>query len=215
MGDTGPANPARARSVGRPVDPAKDREILAAGRRLLFGVGPEAVTMEAVAREAGVAKPTLYRRYANRDELIAAVAEAEAERMAGRFGVVPGSIDDLRSALVDFGCTLTGFLLSAEHLRFIHALGASDRMAQSTRDSIYTHGPRGTHERLAGWLATAHRRGLLDCRDPVHAAEQFLGMLMGLDLVRTLYHVPLVRDARATETRVSRLVDDFLRLQAV
>ncbi len=209
MGEPGPA---RTRGVGRPVDPAKDREILAAGRRLLFGVGPEAVTMEAVAREAGVAKPTLYRRFANRDELIAAVAEAEAERMAGRFGVVPGSIDDLRSALVDFGCSLTGFLLSAEHLRFIHALGASDRMAQSTRDSIYTHGPRGTHQRLAGWLTTARERGLLDCRDPAFAAEQFLGMLMGLDLVRTLYHVPLIRDAQATQTRVTRLVDDFLRL---
>ncbi|MBY6204176.1 TetR/AcrR family transcriptional regulator [Halomonas denitrificans] len=214
MADARSAHPARTRGVGRPVDPAKDREILAAGRRLLFGVGPEAITMEAVAREAGVAKPTLYRRYANRDELIAAVAEAEAERMAGRFEVVPGSIDDLRSALVDFGCTLTGFLLSAEHLRFVHALGASDRMPQSTRDSIYTHGPRGTHERLAGWLDTVRRRGLLDCRDPVFAAEQFLGMLMGLDLVRTLYHVPLVRDARATESRVSRLVDDFLRLHA-
>lgn len=205
---------AEARSAGRPVDRQKDREILEAGRALLFGVGPEAVTMEAVAREAGVAKPTLYRRFANRDELIAAVAEAEAERMAGSFRVVPGNIDDLKQALIEFGCDLTRFLLSAEHLGFVHALGASSTMAQSTRDSIYRNGPRGTQARLSEWLAGARSRGLLECSDPDYSAEQFLGMLMGLDLVRTLYRVPLVRDSGALNARVTRLVDDFLRLNA-
>ncbi|NKI35204.1 TetR/AcrR family transcriptional regulator [Wenzhouxiangella sp. XN79A] len=202
------------RNVGRPVDPDKDRDILAAGRALLFGAGPEAVTMEAVAREAGVAKPTLYRRYANRDELIAAVATAEAERMAGRFRLVPGSADDLKQALVEFGCDLTGFLLSAEHLNYVQALGASAQVPQSTRDSIYRHGPRGTQARLADWLARAADRDLLDCPDADYSAEQFLGMLMGLDLVRTLYRVPLLRDADALHTRVRRLVSDFLRLHA-
>jgi TetR/AcrR family transcriptional repressor of mexJK operon len=200
------------RSVGRPADPAKDREILSAGRTLLFGQGPEAVTMEAVARLAGVAKPTLYRRYANRDELIAAVAEAEAERMAGRFRMVPGSADHLKQALVEFGCDLTRFLLSAEHLNYVHALGASQGVPQSTRESIYRHGPRGTQTRLAHWLSRAAERGLLELDDADYSAEQFLGMLMGLDLVRTLYRMPLLRDASAMEVRVERLVRDFLRL---
>jgi TetR/AcrR family transcriptional repressor of mexJK operon len=160
------------RSAGRPIDREKDRAILAAGRSLLFGAGPEAVTMEAVAREAGVAKPTLYRRYANRDELIAAVAEAEADRMAGRFRIVPGSADDLKRALVEFGCDLTRFLLSAEHLNYVHALGASEHLSQSTRDSIYRHGPRGTQTRLRDWLARAADRGLLACDDADYSAEQ-------------------------------------------
>lgn len=91
-------------SPGRPIDPSKDRDILAAGRALLFEQGPQSVTMEAVARAAGVAKPTLYRRYANRDELLAAVALNESESMAGRFRMTPGSADDLKRALIDFGC---------------------------------------------------------------------------------------------------------------
>ena len=202
------------RGVGRPADPEKDREILAAGRALLFGEGPEAVTMESVARAAGVAKPTLYRRYANRDALIAAVAEAEAERMAGRFRLEPGSAGDLEADLVAFGCDLSRFLLGAEHLRFMHAMGASVDMPQSTREAIYRHGPQGTRERLAAWLAHADRRGLLRCPDAAYAAEQFLGMLMGLDLVRSLYRVPRLRDARALETRVERVVGDFLRIHA-
>jgi len=58
--------------------------------------------MESVARAAGVAKPTLYRRYANRDELLAAIATVEAEAMSARFAQVPDSTEDLRRALLKF-----------------------------------------------------------------------------------------------------------------
>ena len=194
------------------MDPRKDRDILAAGRKLLFENGPQAVTMEAVARQAGVAKPTLYRRYANRDELLAAVALDESESMAGRFRVTPGSVDDLRHALVDFGCRLTRFLLSRDHIRFIHALGASTGMPQASRESIFRHGPLATRDRLAEWLKKASAAGLLSCRDPACSAEKFLGMLMGLDLVRTLYPVHSPRDVDALSAHVESTVDDFLML---
>ncbi len=200
-------------SPGRPVDLSKDRDILAAGRALLFENGPQAVTMEAVARQAGVAKPTLYRRYANRDELLAAVAMNESESMAGRFRVTPGSVDDIRSALVDFGCQLTRFLLSSDHIRFIHALGASTGMPQASRESIFRHGPLATRDRLAEWLEKADASGLLRCQDPARSAEKLLGMLMGLDLVRTLYHVHPPRDVAALNTHVESTIDDFLTLQ--
>jgi len=199
-------------SPGRPVDLSKDRDILAAGRALLFENGPQAVTMEAVARQAGVAKPTLYRRYANRDELLAAVAMNESESMAGRFRVTPGSVDDMRSALVDFGCQLTRFLLSSDHIRFIHALGASTGMPQASRESIFRHGPLATRDRLAEWLEKADASGLLRCQDPARSAEKLLGMLMGLDLVRTLYHVHPPRDVAALNTHVEGTIDDFLSL---
>jgi len=199
-------------SPGRPIDASKDREILAAGRALLFEQGPQAVTMEAVARKAGVAKPTLYRRYANRDELLAAVALNESESMAGRFRLTPGNIDDLRQALIDFGCDLTRFLLSREHLRFIHALGASTGLPRASRESIFRNGPLATRDRLAEWLHRATRAGLLDCPNPAGSAEKFLGMLMGLDLVRTLYHVAVPRDVDALAAHVTATVDDFLAL---
>src|SRR6056297_1809771 len=174
-------------SPGRPVDLNKDRDILAAGRALLFESGPQAVTM-------------------------AAVAMNESESMAGRFRVAPGSVDDLRNALVDFGCRLTRFLLSSDHIRFIHALGASTGMPQATRESIFRHGPLATRDRLAEWLDKANAAGLLRCSDPACSAEKFLGMLMGLDLVRTLYHVHPPREVEVLSTHVQGTVDDFLTL---
>lgn len=63
---------------GRPVDPGKDEAILSAAHRLLFQLGPQAVTMEAVAALAGVSKATVYSRHANRDALIRAVIQQQA-----------------------------------------------------------------------------------------------------------------------------------------
>ncbi|MGI5169295.1 TetR/AcrR family transcriptional regulator [Spirillospora sp. CA-253888] len=48
-------------------------EIRAAARSLLVERGPEAVTVNAVARELGMSGPALYHYYAGRDELVGAV----------------------------------------------------------------------------------------------------------------------------------------------
>lgn len=62
---------------GRPRSAETDRRILNAGLEVLRGGGPGAVTVEAVAEASGVAKTTIYRRYADRDELLrAALADA-------------------------------------------------------------------------------------------------------------------------------------------
>lgn len=62
---------------GRPRSAETDRRILAAVRTLLRSGGPGAVTVEAVAESSGVAKTTIYRRYADRQEVLrAALVEA-------------------------------------------------------------------------------------------------------------------------------------------
>jgi len=200
---------------GRPTDPSKDREILAAGRALMFELGPMGVTMEAVARNAGVAKPTLYRRFPNRDALLSAIAGSEAETMSACLEIMPGSADDIRQALVDFGSDLSTFLSSNEHLRFIHALGAAVGIAQSARDSIYRSGPLNARNRLAAWFVQLDKKSLLACRDAEYSAEQFFGMLMGMDLIRTLYHVTSGRDETTRTQRIGLVVDDFLALHKV
>lgn len=53
------------RSPGRPRDPAVRAAILTAARALLDEGGLPAVTMEGVARRAGVGKPSIYRHWPN------------------------------------------------------------------------------------------------------------------------------------------------------
>ncbi|MGB0113018.1 MAG: TetR/AcrR family transcriptional regulator [Ilumatobacteraceae bacterium] len=56
--------------MSRPRDPDIAVRILAAARDLLGELGPTEVTIEAIADRAGVSRPTVYRRWASRSELI-------------------------------------------------------------------------------------------------------------------------------------------------
>ena len=58
---------------GRPRQATLDRRLEAAALALLREGGPSAVTVERVAARSGVAKTSIYRRHANRSELLTAV----------------------------------------------------------------------------------------------------------------------------------------------
>jgi AcrR family transcriptional regulator len=60
----------RASRGGRPRDPSRDGVIRAAILRLLADVGYGALTMDAVAAEAGVGKATIYRRWRTKEDLV-------------------------------------------------------------------------------------------------------------------------------------------------
>ena len=63
--------PVRTSRGGRPRDPSRDGVIRAAILRLLADVGYNALTMDAVAAEAGVGKATIYRRWRTKQDLVA------------------------------------------------------------------------------------------------------------------------------------------------
>jgi AcrR family transcriptional regulator len=60
----------RSSRGGRPRDPSRDGVIRAAILRLLAEVGYGALTMDAVAAEAGVGKATIYRRWRTKQDLV-------------------------------------------------------------------------------------------------------------------------------------------------
>lgn len=55
---------------GRPQDPALDRDIIRAALSQLAAVGYEGLSIEAVARQAGAAKTSVYRRWPDKDALV-------------------------------------------------------------------------------------------------------------------------------------------------
>src|SRR5688572_32352681 len=92
---------------GRPRDPSRDGVIRAAILRLLAEVGYGALTMDAVASEAGVGKATIYRRWRTKQDLvvdtISDLNRAEAEPPD------TGSLEgDLRSMMHQMVSMITG-----------------------------------------------------------------------------------------------------------
>lgn len=78
--------------------PAPERttheDILRAATELLEELGPARLTMQAVATRVGVRAPSLYKRFADRDALVTAVAEGAVEDLGGRLA---NAAPDLRS----------------------------------------------------------------------------------------------------------------------
>lgn len=66
---------ARLDRGGRPRDPGNDVSILQAALDLLIERGVDGASIEAIARHAGVAKMTVYRRWQSKDDLLAAALE--------------------------------------------------------------------------------------------------------------------------------------------
>ncbi|BBX35094.1 TetR family transcriptional regulator [Mycolicibacterium mageritense DSM 44476 = CIP 104973] len=61
---------------GRPREAATDRAILQAALDLFIERGVEGASIEQIAKNAGVGKPTIYRRWSGKEELIAAAMES-------------------------------------------------------------------------------------------------------------------------------------------
>jgi AcrR family transcriptional regulator len=59
--------------MARPRDPRIEERILDATEELITEHGYAELTMDAIAERAGVGKPTVYRRFRNRDEVVMAV----------------------------------------------------------------------------------------------------------------------------------------------
>jgi AcrR family transcriptional regulator len=92
---------------GRPRDPSRDGVIRAAILRLLADVGYGALTMDAVASEAGVGKATIYRRWRTKQDLVVDTISDlnRAEATAPDTGSLEG---DLRAMLRSLVSVITG-----------------------------------------------------------------------------------------------------------
>ncbi len=167
--------------------------------------------MERLAQRAGVSKATLYRRFPHRAAVLEAVIAQRAQRICRPLQVHPASDEDLQQRLQDFVGALLAFLCGAEHRQFLHALAALPQSAADLQ-RIWRLGPAMAHGALAEFLRCAHRQGRLRCPDADTAAEQLLGLAMGLDLVRSLYRLPLRHRRRAArQEHAARIVAGFWR----
>jgi AcrR family transcriptional regulator len=92
---------------GRPRDPSRDGVIRAAILQLLADVGYGALTMDAVASEAGVGKATIYRRWRTKQDLVVdTIAEMNrAQATPPGTGTLEG---DLRAMLRSLLAIVTG-----------------------------------------------------------------------------------------------------------
>ena len=166
-------------SRGRPKDPAKRRAILEAAKTLFLTLGFSGTSMDAVAREAGVSKLTVYSHFSDKETLYIAAIEAQCENLMPlpMFSLEPDG--SAAVMLQKIGEAFLEMVYSEESLRLmrlINAIGAEDpKMAQL----FYEAGPQRTQIAMVQFFQRGNELGQLKVSDPEHAAELFFGMLQG------------------------------------
>jgi AcrR family transcriptional regulator len=145
----------RSSRGGRPRDPSRDGVIRAAILRLLAEVGYGALTMDAVAAEAGVGKATIYRRWRTKQDLVVdTIAELNRmETLAPDTGTLEG---DLRSMLHSLVTVISG-PVGAATLSLLSTVPHQPALADAFRD-----GPMGVwRDAFAAVWERAEERGEL------------------------------------------------------
>ena len=180
------------------VDESKTEAILDAASTLFSEQGG-GVSMEAIAKRAGVSRQTLYNRFPSRLEIGRALASRRSDAISAplRDGGDPETVLTTLAGLLldkivgeDGRASMRGVVLMSPH-------------APDVALAIYEAGPRESLRRLSAWLAEQDRRGALAVPDPEAAAEMFSGMVLGHGHLRAVLGVPhpaFDRDARAAET---------------
>lgn len=159
---------------GRPRDTDVDQRILAATFRQLVDVGYGALSIEAVAAQAGVAKTTIYRRHPTKAELVIAALSVEVP-----FNPPPADLG-AREALDRFVHQAIAMLVESGAIRILGSLLVEEAREPGILEAFRARliGPR--RELVEQMLLRGIERGEIRANiDPLIVTEMIAGAIFG------------------------------------
>lgn len=185
-----------------PDSSPKRRQITRAAETLFLGHGYGAVSMDLVARTAGVSKATLYAYFPSKDALFATIVSDKG--LDNPFGedLFPETVVDLRATLEAIGQKMLRFMLRERTLAIYRITLAEAARFPEMGLAFYESGPRRMTERFAAWLVRLNEQGLIEACDPVVATQQFMALMRSGVFLRRSLAVP----PEASETEINDTV---------
>lgn len=187
------------------IDTRKDEAIIEAAT-LLFGSKGLTVSMDEIARVAGVSKQTLYNRYASKIEIARAMAARRSEAISAPLMGEGEPVEVLEALALG----LLEKLACNDAANTLRAAALASAEAPELGKAVYEAGPAEGRRKLAAWLEKQTRAGRLQVDDPVEAAEMFSGMVLGHGHLRGLLGLQGVDPARA-KARARACAERFVR----
>src|SRR6201993_4017609 len=160
--------------------PSQDA-IVEAAERLFLERGFGAVSMDDLAAAAGVARRTLYNQFASKEEIFRDMLLRVSRQLETAFppGIeTQGAVEDVLRIIARI---ILDLHKNPEYLGFLRMVVADSRQFPWIAKEFAAVMEPQT-ERLVRYLAHLTAMGILDCRNPLLAAHQFMGMLNELSL---------------------------------
>ena len=163
-----------SRTAGRPRDAGRESELLAVAYAVLLERGYEGVTFEEVARRARASKPTLYRRWKTKRELVVAALKAGPARREESGPIDTGSLRGDLLALAQRLRTTMESTDGAAALALLQSGFEDPSLGDAIEESI---GPTGGRLPLDVIRAAVGRGELAEDADPF-AYEEVTGSVL-------------------------------------
>jgi AcrR family transcriptional regulator len=189
----------------------KAETILAAAKRAFLANGYGAVSMDTIAREAGVSKATVYAHFSGKEELFGAVIGRECESYFARFSA--GELDprEVRDALVVLGRRFLELVLSPDAIALHRIIVAEVTRFPALGDVFWRAGPERERVQIESFLKSAVAAGTLSLDDPRRGAEQFIALVRGDIHLRQLLRLDREPGERQIADAAAAAVDTFIR----
>ncbi|HVO00910.1 MAG TPA: TetR/AcrR family transcriptional regulator [Candidatus Cybelea sp.] len=159
--------------------PEKTERILDAAGNLFREQGYGAVSMDQIAREAGVSKATVYAHFESKDRLFATMVQVSCQAYAE--GVMPALTEmaDVKQALTEIARGIEAFLLAPKTLGIYRVIIAEGPRFPELVEAFVESGPLPFLKLLSDFFAATDRRGALDVPNPRLAAHQLIWLVRG------------------------------------
>jgi TetR/AcrR family transcriptional regulator of autoinduction and epiphytic fitness len=158
------------------------REAIAeAAERLFLERGFGSVSMDELAEAAGLSRRTLYNQFASKEEIFREMLLRVSGQLEDAFPPGVETQGDVEDVLRQVARMILELHKNPEFLGFLRMVVADSRQFPWIAEEFAAVMEPQT-ERLVRYLAHLTAMGILDCRNPMLAAHQFMGMLNELSL---------------------------------
>jgi TetR/AcrR family transcriptional repressor of mexJK operon len=201
----------RGESIAAVTAPiGKAESILAAAQRAFLAGGFGAVSMDAIAREAGASKATLYAYFSSKEQLFGAIVARQSERFAQGFSAGELDPSDVEASLTTIAVQFLRLLLAPDVIAINRIIIGEVTRFPVLAEVFWQAGPERVRVQVDGFLRRAVESGALDIADTRLAAGQFASLVRGEIHLRHLLGLGQSND-QALSTAARNAVATFLR----
>jgi TetR/AcrR family transcriptional regulator, mexJK operon transcriptional repressor len=180
--------------IGDSLSATKHAAIIAAATGAFLDRGYGASSMDDVAREAGVAKQTVYKHFGSKAALFRAIVDSLAGALLAPLSVGDSRDADPQSLLLDLAERFIMQVVDPVSVRLLRLLAAEAPRFPELAATVLQAGPERLIAELAAYLERHAKAGRLTVDCPRMAAEQFFGALRG-NLQLTALLMPAAADS--------------------
>ncbi len=200
---------------GRPRDPERMKRVLEAATEQFILHGFVGASVEAIAKQSGVSKVTIYNYFPTKEALFEA-SVGECTNIV--FASLPPEAFDPHNpeiALIMIGASFLKLSRSDDVLgTFRMMFAVADEHPEACK-AFYRQGPVKLLQQLADYLCTVSEAGSLSIPSPDEAADQFLSLFHGSAHIRAMLGLgkpTAIEDDELVRTNVALFMRAFSRL---